>query len=93
MKNKYPLQAFALVNQVANMLDSLPSLNDEQQNILDNCNTLLTHLRECHDSPFMEHLRMKHAADYTWTDDDMPDAFEDWYASLDLQEEFDSFLN
>ena len=33
---------------------------------------------------FEQYLRELHAKDYTGTDDDMPDAFEDWLGELDV---------
>ncbi len=36
--------------------------------------------------PFEKYLEMVHAEDYHGTDDDMPDAFNDWLGSLDGEE-------
>lgn len=33
--------------------------------------------------PFEKYLESVHARDYHGTDDDMPDAFDDWLGSLD----------
>jgi hypothetical protein len=38
---------------------------------------------------FEEYLREIHAEDYSGTDDDMPDAYEDWVSNLDAQEMFE----
>lgn len=49
--------------------------NDEAQEIIDN----LTPEQE-------DKLKEAHAKDYIGTDDDMPDAFEDWLMNLSLSE-------
>lgn len=38
------------------------------------------------DNPFEEYLKLVHAEDYHGTDDDMPDAFDDWLGELDGEE-------
>lgn len=36
--------------------------------------------------PFEDFLRSMHAEDYHGTDDDMPDAFDDWLTNLEPEE-------
>ena len=91
-QTRFMMQSFYLVQQTANLLDGFASLNETEQLLLDNCTALLTHLRESHDSPFMNYLRMEHAADYRGTDDSMPDSFNQWLETIDIQEEFDNWL-
>lgn len=38
---------------------------------------------------FEDFLKEKHAEDYHGTDDNMPDAFDDWCGDLDIQEIMD----
>ncbi len=38
---------------------------------------------------FEDFLKDKHAEDYHGTDDDMPDAFDDWMGNLDISEVMD----
>ncbi len=38
---------------------------------------------------FEDFLKEKHAKNYTGTDDDMPDAFDNWLGQLDGQEYMD----
>jgi len=45
---------------------------------------------------FNEYLEEYFASDYTWCDDNMPDAYWDWVSNLsdeELQDKFDLYIN
>lgn len=94
--DKYYIQALKLLAQTQEHLDWLASHNERESALLDDINTLFTHLREQPGSPFDKYMMMKHGEDYTWLDDDMPDRYQDWLAEKsaeELQEYFDDFIS
>ena len=42
---------------------------------------------------FHDYLMSIHWEDYTWRDDDMPDAFQDWQADMDRSEMLQHFTD
>lgn len=73
-----------IVFQVQEMLESKNSLTEDEQSILDKCNEYITGVRESDE--FEEQMQDIHAEDYTGLDDDMPDAFAEWFNEIPEEE-------
>ncbi len=94
--DKYYSQSLKLLARCQELFDAMPMFNEATWAVLDDINTLMTHLREQPGWPFDQYMMMKHAEDYEWLDDDMPDRYQEWLEGIDgpeLQEYFDDFIS